>query len=152
MSNSAVIVRNLADFLDLERYGALFPNNALSAPLLKSGDWLYTLFAHPRVPIFAILAYLLVSKSVFKMIRTTFNVQPKGPALQSITILHSAILAIYSGWTCYNTGKIVLPLIFGNGLYPTLCDISGKVWFEDGLGFWITHFYLSKYYEFIDSW
>eukprot|EP00599_Poterioochromonas_sp_BG-1_P002328 CAMPEP_0173147968 /NCGR_PEP_ID=MMETSP1105-20130129/9440_1 /TAXON_ID=2985 /ORGANISM="Ochromonas sp., Strain BG-1" /LENGTH=193 /DNA_ID=CAMNT_0014062533 /DNA_START=25 /DNA_END=606 /DNA_ORIENTATION=+ len=152
MSNAAVIVRTIKEFYELHRYDQLFPNDPTSPPALQGGDWLYSWFAHPRVPFLAVFAYLLLSKKFFGFIRDVFKVQPKGPALQWTTIIHSAILAVYSAWTCYNTGKIVLPLIAQNGLYATLCDTSGDVWFKEGLGFWVAHFYLSKFYEFIDTW
>jgi len=47
---------------------------------------------------------------------------------------------------------MVFPYIWRNGLYPSLCDVNGELWHGLGFGFWVTHFYLSKYYEFIDTW
>jgi hypothetical protein len=32
------------------------------------------------------------------------------------------------------------------------CDSTGELWNEKGLGFWVAHFYVSKYYEFVDTW
>eukprot|EP01034_Spumella_vulgaris_P028488 gene28488-35345_t len=39
-----------------------------------------------------------------------------------------------------------------HGYYAAICDARGELWHAKGLGFWVTHFYLSKYYEFIDTW
>jgi hypothetical protein len=151
MSNVNLIIRENAEFFARD-YSQLFPNLAVAVNSIGKADWLFQYFAHPKVPILAIIAYLLFSKQIFVWIRNTFNVQPKGASLQFLTILHSAILAIYSIWTFVNTVRIAFPLFSSNGFYHTLCDVNGDVWFTHGIGFWITHFYLSKYYEFIDTW
>ena len=39
---------------------------------------------------------------------------------------------------------------WNNGLLTTLCDQSGSLW-SKGLGGWATIFYISKYYEFLDT-
>jgi hypothetical protein len=89
---------------------------------------------------------------VFNGIREKFNIQPKNASLQWLTILHSGALALYSLWTFVNSVKIVWPFVTTHGLNAALCDSSGVLWFDQGLGFWVTHFYISKYYEFLDTW
>lgn len=140
----AVVITSIQDFVGAN-YEAIF---SLNSPL----DNVYKLFSHPRVPVYAVIAYLLLSTALFNAMRKAFNIQPKGPFMQFVTITHSAILAVYSGWTFYNSAMIVVPHILEHGFYTTLCDVDGKVWHQQGLGFWITHFYLSKFYEFIDTW
>jgi hypothetical protein len=135
MSNIGVIIRENQEFLKHD-YQSLFPDLASATNAIAKADWLFKYFAHPRVPIFAILAYLLFSKRVFVWIRDTFQIQPKGSALQCLTIVHSGILAVYSCWTFINTAKIAFPLFQENGLYTTLCDNNGDVWFNHGIGFW----------------
>lgn len=115
-------------------------------------DKLYAMFDHPYVPFGAVLFYLLISNSIFDVIRKMFNLAPKGPVIQSITILHSSLLAVYSLWTCVNTVSIVVPHVMEVGFLPAMCDASGELWGAKGLSFWVTHFYLSKFYEFIDTW
>lgn len=137
-------VIQLEDFLKAD-YQAMFKFGSVI-------DNVFALFANPRVPIYAVMLYLLLSKNLFSAIRRVFNVQPKGKALQWLVIIHSGILAVYSGWTFYGTFKIVVPYILKNGFYPSLCDVDGQLWHQEGLGWWIAHFYLSKYYEFIDTW
>src|SRR5437762_1148590 len=101
MSNVGVIIRENLDFFKHD-YQSLFPDLALASNAIAKGDWLFKYFAHPKVPIFAILAYLLFSKRLFVWIRETFQVQPKGSGLQFLTIIHSGILAVYSCWTFIN--------------------------------------------------
>lgn len=115
-------------------------------------DRFFGLFANPWVPIISVLLYLTISDVVFDTIRTTFNVQPKGPALQFVTILHSLALAVYSGWTFVNAFKIVAAAVSQRGIYGTLCDPTFDMWTVHNFGFWVTHFYISKFYEFIDTW
>jgi GNS1/SUR4 family len=38
------------------------------------------------------------------------------------------------------------------GFMATYCDQDGTFWNEGGLGAWATAFYISKYYEFVDTW
>lgn len=40
--------------------------------------------------------------------------------------------------------------VYNNGLLTTLCDQNGSLW-SNGLGGWATIFYISKYYEFLDT-
>ena len=133
---SAVITRD--DFFTFD-YSTLFPDNHF-----------YDLFMHPAVPFGAVILYLLLSSIIFKGIKNAFNLAPKGPVIQTITICHSAALALYSGWTAYHGWRIFGAHFNQHGLIATLCDADGELWAQ--LGWWITHFYISKYYEFIDTW
>jgi hypothetical protein len=117
---------------------------------LFAADHIYSKFSHPAVPILAVLAYLLLSNVVFNTIRTTFGLTPKGPVIQTITVLHSLALAVYSGWTCYNSTSLIYGFVQQNGFWATLYDPDQAVW--NGVGWWVVHFYISKYYEFIDTW
>jgi hypothetical protein len=111
-----------------------------------------SLFDHPIVPITSVSVYLLISPAIVAWIRDKFALKPKGFMVQLITISHSFILAIYSMWTFYNTFNIIVPHMMKHGVYVALCDVDQQLWRGKDLGFWITHFYISKYYEFIDTW
>lgn len=138
-------ITEIADFWTAD-YSNVFPNKD------EASDRLFSMFAHPLIPFGAVVLYLLLSDSVFGWIRTTFNIQPKGTGLQMLTVTHSALLAIYSLWTFVGSVRIVAPYLQANGLYGSLCDADEQLWTVRGLGFWITHFYLSKFYEFLDTW
>lgn len=116
----------------------------------------YSYFASPYVPIVSVMIYLFLTKSIFEFIRSVLKLKSKGPVIQSITILHSFALAVYSGWTAYYTIPLVLKFISANqgglqGLTAAVCDINGILWNEYDFKFWATHFYISKFYEFIDT-
>eukprot|EP01038_Epipyxis_sp_PR26KG_P009472 gene9472-12761_t len=122
---------------------------------ISSVEDLFILSNYPRAigfeAVAACILYLTLSDIIFGTIRTTFGLQPKGSVVQAITVSHSMILAVYSGWTFYNSALIAIPYFLEHGFYESLCD-TDILWNKVGLGFWITHFYWSKYYEFIDTW
>jgi hypothetical protein len=108
---------------------------------------------HPAAPLISIILYLYLSTPVCSWIQKTFKVTSKGNVMQFLTISHSLTLAIYSIWTFYHS--IIIFTSFSlkhGGLYSSFCDIHGDLWNEYNFGYWITHFYISKYYEFIDTW
>ena len=117
---------------------------------LFADDKFYNMFMHPIVPFGGVICYLLFSSLVFKTIKNIFGLAPKGPVIQTITICHSMALAVYSGWTAFYGWKIFAPHLMQHGLIATLCDADGALWKQ--LGWWVTHFYISKFYEFIDTW
>ena len=39
-----------------------------------------------------------------------------------------------------------------NSLNAAMCDVDGTMWVEKGFSFWAFHFYISKFYEFLDTW
>ncbi|RYH21001.1 hypothetical protein EON65_21780 [archaeon] len=137
-------VESVNDFVSFD-YKQLFPGN-------DSVSQFYDLFSHPVVPIVAVFLYLTLSKTLLEGIRKTFNLKPKGIVVQGITIVHSALLAVYSGWTCYYSWGIVFPYVVKHGFVNAICDVSGELWNAKDLRYWVTHFYISKYYEFIDTW
>jgi hypothetical protein len=112
----------------------------------------FSYFSHPIVPFSSVLFYLLFSKIIFSSIQKTFQLESRGPIVQTITIIHSILLAIYSGWTCYNSWKIFLPHLLEHGFWTTFCDVDNAIWTGKNISFWMTHFYISKFYEFIDTW
>lgn len=137
-------ITQLEQFLSAD-YSTLFGNDTVV-------DRVYGYFANPWVPIVSVILYLTISDVVFEAIRTTFNVKPKGSVLQCITILHSLALAVYSGWTFVNAFQIVKSVVLERGIFGTLCDPTLDLWDTHNFGWWVTHFYISKYYEFIDTW
>jgi len=117
---------------------------------LHNDNKLYAFFMHPLVPFASVFLYLFFSKVVFTGIKNAFKLESKGFVVQTITIFHSSALAIYSAWSCWYGWKIFGPYLMEHGLVSTLCDVRGDLWKD--LGWWVTHFYISKFYEFIDTW
>ncbi len=133
----------------------------------------YPMFNPVIVPVLAVLGYWFLSDPVMGAIRAILNgetikdkdgkVMKNGfdVALKWLSVVHSLALTVYSGWTFINTYNIVMSVYAhysGNGLslwdaYMAMqCDMDGTVWIKHDLGFWINHFYISKYWEFLDTW
>ena len=114
----------------------------------------YPYFNPPIVPFGSVILYLIFSKPICDYFIRLFSLNPKGFFLKCIVIIHSSILALYSLWTCYNTIPMAIKYYRKYGYDITLCDTDYNLWSsnEYNFGFWITHFYISKYYEFIDTW
>jgi hypothetical protein len=121
---------------------------------LKPSRDYFKYFIHPSVPFISVFVYYFLSKHIFKWIRDTFKLAPKGPLISNLTIIHSFILASYSCWTFFGTLSLVYTFIQSHdgGVYNAICDYSGELWNQFDLDFWVTHFYISKFYEFVDTW
>jgi hypothetical protein len=137
-------IAQLGDFLTAD-YSQQFPGDD---PVSR----VFNFFANPWVPIVSVVLYLALSDVVFEAIRKTFDIKPKGTGLQVLTIVHSLALAVYSLWTFVNAFTIARGAIVEKGFYAALCDSDLEIWDGRNYGFWVTHFYISKFYEFIDTW
>eukprot|EP01031_Cornospumella_fuschlensis_P034786 gene34786-42127_t len=128
-------VESVNDFAFFD-YKQLFPGS-------DAVSQFYSLFTDPTMPVVAVFLYLTVSKALFDGIRKAFNLQPKGPVVQGITIVHSALLAVYSGWSCYHSWRIMVPYVMKHGFVNAIRDVSGDLWHVQDMQFWVTHFYIS---------
>lgn len=120
--------------------------------LWNSKDVFGSFFLHPVVPVVGVGMYWFLSAPVCAWIRETFALKPKGSFVQTVTVAHSAILALYSFWTFINSVNILNKYMRNKTMMESLCDYDEKLWDVYNIGFWCTHFYLSKYYEFVDTW
>ena len=71
---------------------------------------------------------------------------------ETVMFVHNLVLAIFSALTFINTAPIVYGIVVENGLYDGLCKEIAEAYTETSYGFWVHAFYLSKFYEFIDTW
>jgi len=114
--------------------------------------------SHPLVPFLSVVLYLLLSGPVCSALVKVRLVSESRfeSTLKLLTVLHNIILTVYSGATFYYSATssfaYYTDVKANSDLYTMLCDKKGEVWHKFGLGFWISHFYLSKYYEFVDTW
>ncbi|KAJ2396724.1 hypothetical protein GGI23_003799 [Coemansia sp. RSA 2559] len=73
-----------------------------------------------------------------------------GANLKPFIVAHNLILAIYSLWTFVDFFPEVLRAVVNHGLKDGLCDAHAVLWSGKLLKHGLL-FYLSKYYEFIDT-
>lgn len=104
----------------------------------------------PDVPLVLVAAYL-ASKSTVKKIAKAMDIDAKSPNFIMAVAAHNFALAVFSAIVFFNSWPIVLSHLFRMGWEATYCDQDGSLW-REGLGAWATIFYVSKYYEFADTW
>lgn len=105
----------------------------------------------PEVVVCLCLAYLC-SKPVVKKLTISLKVNPKAKLFIACVALHNFILALFSVIVHLNSWPIALLHFKENGFQSIYCDQDGTFWNESGFGGWATIFYISKYYEFMDTW
>ena len=96
---------------------------------------------------------MIFTKPVLNFIRKYYSLQPQGWFVQGLTILHSGILAIYSGWTAYYSIAIVGSFILESGggfegLKVALCDNKRELWVQHNLSCNFTCFLIVLYPNF----
>jgi len=69
---------------------------------------------------------------------------------KAMFILHNLFLAVFSLVVFVNSWPIVLQHLYNRGINSTFCDQDNSLW-SSGLGGWATIFYISKYWEFLDT-
>jgi len=72
------------------------------------------------------------------------------PQFTAFVFLHNLLLCIYSGWTFIYGWSLQVESFQTRGFFPTWCDYNEESW-NNGMGYFMWLFYLSKYYEFIDT-
>ncbi|KAI8137764.1 ELO family [Fennellomyces sp. T-0311] len=74
------------------------------------------------------------------------------PAMTAFVFLHNLALAVYSMITFYNMASGMKRAWFQRDvdMHHAYCDKDGFLW-DDSLGYWGYLFYLSKFYEVIDT-
>ena len=108
------------------------------------------LFLRPEVVI-VLLVFYLVSKPPLKAIRDVLQVDPKSAFFRSLIALHNFGLAVFSGVVAWNSWRVILQHGVDRGFLAVYCDTDGTLW-HNGFGAWSFIFYVSKFYEFVDTW
>lgn len=127
-------------------------------PTLQKPDgvgpqWLFDLTMDYRTPFVFACCYAVTVSLLNSMPRRSHD----GPALKALAIVHNAALCVYSAWTfvnmaSYQFGSFYKGYVQGGkaGLAEAFCDRQGNL-FPDALAYFGYFFYLSKYYEVIDT-
>lgn len=121
----------------------------LDFPYSRLPDNSFTnIFLRPEFML-ALLVFYICSKPIFKAVEKF--VDAKASWFISSIAIHNFVLAVFSAVVAWNTWPLVYLHLQEYGLFNTYCDPEGTLW-AGGLGAWNTIFYISKYYEFIDTW
>lgn len=107
-------------------------------------------FARVDVLVGSLLFYLLVSKPLFASFRDVVGLTPESPSLKLFVFLHNCGLCLFSFVVVVKSWPIVFTGFSTYGWVGVHCEPT--FWVDSGFGFWADVFYVSKYYEFVDSW
>lgn len=118
-------------------------------PFWNIASW----FLRPEIVLLTITFYLL-SKPLFAKLRTVLllDQSPQPRWFRVFLLFHNAGLAIFSAICAFHTWIITWGHLKSYGLFAAYCDLDGTYWRESNFGAWACIFYLSKYYEFVDTW
>jgi len=140
------------------------PDSIDGAPLATTVSDLFLKFPYDRLPsnsvtafflrpevVLALLIFYLVSKPPLKAFRDAIQLDDKSPGFRACIALHNLGLAVFSAVCAWNSWRVVLQHAAERGFMAIYCDSDGMLW-HSGLGAWSFIFYLSKFYEFVDTW
>lgn len=129
-----------------------FASGALWTGVRLNNEHPLALWLQPWVPCAAVVLYLL-SEPVFDALRNACGLKRDNQLFKLFVLLHNLALAVFSFWVAIYTWPIFWSNISQTGGFKTLhCD--RVVWgdSESGIATWAVIFYVSKFYEFIDTW
>lgn len=127
-----------------ESLGGTFPSARASLSPIEF--WL-----RPETPVLLVVAYLL-SKPVLKVAVEKLDVTGKSAMFKAVVAAHNLLLVVFSGTVFLATVPMIYAHAQSHGALATYCDFDGSLWYDSGFGVWSIIFYLSKYYEFADTW
>jgi hypothetical protein len=107
-------------------------------------------FLNPVVPLALVGAYLVGEFALKKIMKALKVPAFSGPLFNGFVTLHSFLLTAYSFITFVGILPLVVRSVEEKGWLTTFCDNDGSLW-QAGVGFWGTLFYVSKYWEFLDT-
>ncbi|ETS63416.1 hypothetical protein PaG_01699 [Moesziomyces aphidis] len=129
---------------------------------LPVADWAFELSLSPWVPLLTGVVYLFATHAT----NNRFGPGKPKPAdlvkqsygLSQTVLGHNILLAVYSGWTFFHAATRILSYLLGgalaggfSGLTNAYCTVPIADSSFAGLGIYVWLFYISKYYEIIDS-
>eukprot|EP00484_Ammonia_sp_Unknown_P024718 CAMPEP_0197031052 /NCGR_PEP_ID=MMETSP1384-20130603/10164_1 /TAXON_ID=29189 /ORGANISM="Ammonia sp." /LENGTH=223 /DNA_ID=CAMNT_0042460527 /DNA_START=107 /DNA_END=775 /DNA_ORIENTATION=- len=135
------------------------PSNSMLASFISKSTGIeldmsfkYTSF---RFPFWGLLFYLisihLTAPKSNKPSTESRSVRTFGKT-ETVMFLHNVVLAVFSALTFINTAPIIYDIVTTHGIYVGLCSKIEDAFTETSYGFWTHLFYLSKFYEFVDTW
>ncbi|KAI8149830.1 fatty acid elongase [Fennellomyces sp. T-0311] len=118
---------------------------------------LYPVLMDWKTPVGAIILYLTsVQLLTIRVVRNQAKSQgkaaaPSGKVMTFFVLLHNLFLATYSGITFYHMSiGMHRARIRDAPMFQKVCDLDEYFW-NDTLGYWGYLFYLSKFYEVVDT-
>lgn len=107
----------------------------------------------PDYVVAVLFLYVFATGPVFRQVKSSLEqVDPKMKSLKAFVMVHNFILAVFSGIAAWNFWVLSINHMHKYGLTSAFCDLDeSDFWHTGGYGAWSVLFYLSKFYEFIDT-
>ena len=109
-----------------------------------------------RYPLVGCLIYLMIDLLLAPPRDQKRGEKRRKKRMMAFCALHNLLLMVFSGMCCYVTVPIAWSIL-KRGWQFSMCEhgfkdptMYGTTW--DSYGYWIWLFYLSKFWEFIDTW
>ncbi|KAM0752038.1 hypothetical protein T439DRAFT_199602 [Meredithblackwellia eburnea MCA 4105] len=116
----------------------------------------YDFFLNPLTPFVFGITYFAVTKTLSHYQDGKNRIQGKG--WNAFVIFHNLTLAVYSAWTFLSTAPVFFGAFYRGwreaglaGLAHALCDSDALVWTATKFPSYCFYFYLSKFYEIVDT-
>lgn len=94
------------------------------------------------------VALYFVLKITLTHLCSRWGTNGKSKEFKRVTLVHNLCLCAYSFWTCVNVWSLTLEHLKLYGYESTVCN--SRLW-TGGMNFWGFLFYLSKYWELLDT-
>jgi len=98
-----------------------------------------------------LIAFYLVSEPLLAALTQKFGLNGKSTAFRTAVAIHNLALAVFSLVVAVNAWNVFSSHYKQRGWKATYCDRDGEFW-ASGNGTWSIVFYISKYWEFVDTW
>lgn len=114
-----------------------------------------------RVPVCSSLLYAVVvtyfSRRNVRLAKAA-GAAPAGSAARAdpwtlfrvLVLAHNILLTVFSAFVFFSVFPLLLASLRFRSFYDSFCDVGGWA-YRHGLGFWTWVFYMSKYYELLDT-
>lgn len=130
---------------DLQQLKPSWPPAGSPGPV-DVAEWAYD----PTFPIAVVGAYL-ASKIILDKLCAALGTTGASAGFTLLCFAHNVALAVFSMVTWFRSWAIVYSSVQQVGLHDTYCASPNNPLMQNGLAFYTSIFYLSKYYEFIDT-
>lgn len=121
------------------------PAETLSDLVYGKPEWPVALY--PMWSLAGVALYFLL-KIALTFVCSQLHTNGKSQAFRRVTLIHNLLLCAYSFWTCVNVWSLTSKHLNLYGYESTVCN--NRLW-TSGMNFWGFLFYLSKYWELLDT-
>lgn len=116
--------------------------------MLKMSDEFEEFLGKKEIVMLILLFYVFMSKRLFAWLRDKFSITKDGKMFRMFMVLHNALLCVFSGYVTMYSWPLMIECIKTHGF--VYFHSSPQFW--EASKYWSTVFFISKYYEFVDSW